>query len=62
LNQIDKEKEVQTTSNDIRILSILFFTKAVVSFRSIPKILNLFNIQTKAEISWIPYFYSPKTF
>lgn len=34
----------------------MLILNAVVSYRSIPKILNLFNTQTTLQISWIPHF------
>jgi len=36
----------------------LLIIQAVVSYRSIPRILNLFNSQTPLGISWIPHFTS----
>ncbi len=40
------------------MLSILLIINAIVSYRSIPRILNLFNTKTTLEISWIPHFTS----
>jgi hypothetical protein len=31
-------------------------TQAVVSYRSVPRILRLFNAQTPLNLSWIPHF------
>ena len=36
----------------------MLIIQAVVSYRSIPRILNLFNSQTPLGISWIPHFTS----
>jgi len=41
-----------------RILCILLTLQAVVSYRSVPRILNLFNSQTPLSLDWIPHFSS----
>lgn len=45
-------------SKKIRILCILLVLKAVVSYRSVPRILNLFNTQTSLKLGWTPHFTS----
>ena len=37
---------------------MLLVIQAVVSFRSVPRILSLFNVLTDARLSWIPHFTS----
>jgi len=45
-------------AQQIRILSVLLVLDAVVSFRSVPRILELFNLKTALELPWIPHFTS----
>ncbi|MDQ7090985.1 MAG: hypothetical protein Q9M50_10135 [Methylococcales bacterium] len=42
----------------IRTLCVLLVLEAVVSFRSAPRILALFNLKTPLELAWIPHFTS----
>ncbi len=42
----------------VRILCILLVLQAVVSYRSVPRILNLFNTRTGLTNGWIPHFTS----
>ena len=42
----------------MRNLCILLVLKAVVSYRSIPRILDLFNVYTPLALGWIPHFTS----
>ena len=41
-----------------RLLCVLLVLDAVVSFRSVPRILELFNSKTSLELPWIPHFTS----
>lgn len=47
-----------TETVNIRIFCILLVLKAVVSYRSVPRILNLFNNKTPLSLNWIPHFTS----
>ena len=42
----------------VRILCILITLDAVVSYRSVPRILHLFNLITPLKLGWIPHFTS----
>lgn len=42
----------------VRILCIMLVLQAVVSYRSVPRILNLFNTRTGLINGWIPHFTS----
>lgn len=42
----------------VRYLCILLILEAVVSYRSVPRILTLFNNKTPLTLSWIPHFTS----
>ena len=52
-NVIDIRQAEQT-----RILCVLLVLEAVVSFRSIPRILELFHAKTSLNLPWIPHFTS----
>ncbi len=45
-------------AEETRILCILLVLQAVVSYRSIPRILNIFNATGHSQISWVPHFTS----
>ena len=45
-------------AQQVRILCILLVLQAVVSYRSVPRILNLFNSRTGLINGWIPHFTS----
>lgn len=45
-------------ANKVRTLCVLLVLKAVVSYRSIPRILHLFNQNTPLTVPWIPHFTS----
>ena len=47
-----------TQAQQIRVLSVLLVLEAVVSYRSVPRILELFNLKTPLELPWIPHFTS----
>lgn len=58
-NEPSKENVVQGAETQMtRTLCVLLVTQAVVSYRSIPHILSLFNTQTPLNLSWIPHFSS----
>lgn len=42
----------------VRTLGILLVIQAVVSYRSIPRILDLFNTQSPLSLAWMPHFTS----
>ena len=42
----------------MRILCILLTLEAIVSYRSVPRILGLFNTQMSFDLPWIPHFTS----
>jgi hypothetical protein len=42
----------------VRTLGVLLVIQAVVSYRSIPRILNLLNTETALGLGWIPHFTS----
>jgi len=46
------------TAQQTRILCIQLVLQAVVSYRSVPRILALFNANTPLQLSWIPHFTS----
>jgi len=52
-NVIDIREAEQT-----RALCVLLILEAVVSFRSVPRILELFNAKTFLNLPWIPHFTS----
>ncbi len=47
-----------SNSQNIRSLCILMILQAVVSYRSVPRILKLFNTVSQIRFSWIPHFTS----
>ena len=47
-----------TSPHQIRSLTILLVLHGVVSFRSIPRILEIFNLNFLFKITWIPHFTS----
>jgi hypothetical protein len=49
--------DVSETIN-IRLLCVLLVLQAVVSYRSVPRILNFFNTKTPLSLGWIPHFTS----
>ena len=40
-------------AQQVRILCVLITLDAVVSYRSVPRILQLFNLRTPLELGWI---------
>lgn len=62
-----KKKQVTTTTGNVvnvmqtqitQTLCLLIVINAVVSFRSVPKIITLFNTQMFSGLSWVPHFTS----
>ena len=49
---------VDLKAQQVRILCIMLVLQAVVSYRSVPRILNLFNSRTGLINGWIPHFTS----
>jgi hypothetical protein len=47
-----------TQAQQVRALCIMLVLQAVVSYRSVPRILNLFNTRTPLALGWIPHFTS----
>ena len=47
-----------TQPQQIRILCVLMVLDGMVSYRSVPRILELFNLRTPLELPWIPNFTS----
>ena len=47
-----------TAAQQTRILCVFMVLQSVVSFRSVPRILNLFNEKTPLSLDWIPHFTS----
>jgi len=45
-------------AQQVRALCVLLVTQTVVSYRSIPRILALFNEKTPLTLGWIPHFTS----
>lgn len=45
-------------AQQVRTLCIMLVRKAVVSYRSVPRILNLLNTETPLTLGWIPHFTS----
>jgi hypothetical protein len=45
-------------AQQVRILCILITLDAVVSYRSVPRILQLLNLKTPLKLDWIPLFTS----
>lgn len=43
---------------EVRALCVLLVVQAVVSYRSIPRILNLFNTEMALSSAWVPHFTS----
>ena len=41
-------------AQQVRILCVLITLDAVVSYRSVPRILQLFNLRTPLKLDWIP--------
>ena len=52
-NIIDLKEADQT-----RVLCVLLTIQAVVSYRSVPRILELFSLRTPLVVNWIPHFTS----
>ena len=44
--------------NSIRILSVNLFINSVISFRSIPRVIEQFNVNTPLTVDWLPHFTS----
>ncbi len=42
----------------MRVLCVLLTLNAVVSYRSVPRILELFKSKTNYAVSWVPHFTS----
>ena len=47
-----------TQAREVRTLCIFLVIEAVVSYRSIPRILDLFRAKTALELAWVPHFTS----
>jgi len=47
-----------TCKKQVRSLCTLLVVQAVVSYRSVPRILNLFHRQTPLNLTWVPHFCS----
>ncbi|MFI3155953.1 MAG: hypothetical protein QX199_07325 [Methylococcaceae bacterium] len=47
-----------TQAQEVRTLCVLLAVQAVVSYRSIPRILNLFNTEMALGLGWVPHFSS----
>ena len=47
-----------TDAHEIRTLCILLTIEAVVSYRSVPRILELFKLRMPLKLQWIPHFTS----
>ncbi len=47
-----------TDAHQIRILCVLLTIEAVVSYRSVPRILELFKLRMPVTLQWIPHFTS----
>src|SRR5664279_4880895 len=47
-----------TQAQEVRTLCVLLVIQAVVSYRSIPRILDLFNTETALGLGWVPHFTS----
>ena len=47
-----------TQAQEVRTLCTLLVIQAVVSYRSIPRILNLLNTETALGLGWVPHFTS----
>ncbi len=47
-----------SSAHDVRAVCVLLVIPAVVSFRSVPRILSLFNVLTGVSLSWIAHFTS----
>lgn len=47
-----------TEAREVRTLCILLVIQAVVSYRSIPRILDLFTVKTAPGLAWAPHFSS----
>ncbi len=45
-------------AQEVRSLCVLLVIQAVVSYRSIPRILDLFNTETLLRLGWVPHFTS----
>jgi len=45
-------------AQQVRILCVVLVLQAVVSYRSVPRLLNLFNPKTPLTLGWIPHFTS----
>lgn len=49
---------IEPKAQQVRTLCIMLVLQAVVSYRSVPRILNLFNTRTGLTNGWIPHFTS----
>ena len=47
-----------TQAQEVRTLCVLLVIQAVVSYRSISRILSLFNTETVFDLGWVPHFTS----
>jgi hypothetical protein len=47
-----------TEAREVRTLCVLLVIQAVVSYRSIPRILDLFKAETALGLAWVPHFTS----
>src|SRR5664280_873051 len=47
-----------TQAQQVRTLCVLLVIQTVVSYRSIPRVLNLLNTETALGLVWVPHFTS----
>ena len=47
-------------TDQTRVLCILLTLNAVVSYRSVPRILELFKSKTNYSVGWVPHFFAVK--
>ncbi len=45
-------------ADQTRVLCVLLILNAVVSYRSVPRILELFKSKTNTTVGWVPHFTS----
>ena len=58
INSQNSSQLQRSNKQQIRILTISLILKTIVSYRSVPRILNLFNLETTFKTKWIPHFTS----
>lgn len=49
---------IEPKAQPVRMLCMMLVLQAVVSYRSVPRILNLFQTRTELTLGWIPHFTS----